>query len=57
MQGGLPKAGVPSPLGPGVLEVRRSECQGEPTPQVGLFQEACYPATRVATKSPTSVVV
>jgi hypothetical protein len=37
VQGGSPQVGVPSLLGPGVLEVRRSECRGEPTPQMGLF--------------------
>ena len=37
-QGGLPEAGVPSPLGPDVLEVRRSENRGKPTQQMGLFQ-------------------
>ena len=33
MQGGGPTAER------GVLEVRRSECRGRPTPQVGLFQQ------------------
>jgi len=39
MQGGTPKAER------GVLEVRRSEWQGAPTPQMGLFQQ---PARRGA---------
>jgi NAD(P)-dependent dehydrogenase (short-subunit alcohol dehydrogenase family) len=38
MQGGAPQAER------GVLEVRRSECRGGPTPQMGLFQQ---PATEV----------
>ena len=33
MQGGSPEAER------GVLEVRRSECRGKPTPQVGLFEQ------------------
>jgi hypothetical protein len=44
MQGGDPKAER------GVLEVRRSECQGEATPQMSLFQQPvsdlCVPSQK-----------
>jgi hypothetical protein len=44
MQGGEPKAER------GVLEVRRSECQGEATPQMSLFQQPvsdlCVPSQK-----------
>ena len=39
MQGGTPKTGVPTEVGPGVLEVRRREWRGGPTQQMGLFQQ------------------
>jgi hypothetical protein len=54
MQGDTPEAER------GVLEVRRSECRGEPTPQMGLFQQpapdAIFAPNLLESRSKTAVL-
>ncbi len=49
------RPGYPAQLGPGVLEVRRSECRGKPTPQMGLFQQPADAFARALNRVSRSV--